>query len=122
MIKVGQVYKYTAEPSTRFVVTAAFDENTRFDYILNDGDVIEENGKLKTSGVHRTGCMFCMYGVHLEPLGKTRFDIMKKTHPKQYNYIMEKLNGKHVSNEYLKCDSVHCEPLLFEEINDEPQS
>ena len=35
-IKVGQVYKYTAEPSTRFVVTAAFDENTRFDYIQND--------------------------------------------------------------------------------------
>lgn len=82
------------------------------------GDVIEENEKLKTSGVHRTGCMFCMYGVHLEPLGKTRFDIMKKTHPKQYNYIMEKLNGKHVLNEYLKCDSVHSEPLLFEEIND----
>lgn len=39
MIKVGQVYKYTAEPSKRVVVTAAFDENTRFDYILNDGVV-----------------------------------------------------------------------------------
>lgn len=82
------------------------------------GEIVEDKGLLKTSGVHRTGCMFCMYGVHLEPLGKTRFDIMKKTHPKQYNYIMEKLNGKHVLNEYLKCDSVHCEPLLFEEIND----
>ena len=46
MIKVGQVYKYTAEPSMRFVVTAAFDENTRFDYILNDGVVFSyEKGK-----------------------------------------------------------------------------
>ena len=46
MIKVGQVYKYTTEPSTRFVVTAAFDENTRFDYIQNDGVVFSyEKGK-----------------------------------------------------------------------------
>ena len=46
MIKVGQIYKYTAEPSIRFVVTAAFDENTRFDYIQNDGVVFSyEKGK-----------------------------------------------------------------------------
>lgn len=45
-IKVGQVYKYTIKPSTRFVVTAAFDDNTRFDYILNDGVVFSyEEGK-----------------------------------------------------------------------------
>lgn len=46
MIKVGQIYKYTTEPNTRFVVTAAFDENKRFDYILNDGIVFSyEEGK-----------------------------------------------------------------------------
>ena len=51
MIKVGQVYKYTAEPSKRFVVTAAFDENTRFDYILNDGVVFSyEKGKYLLDG------------------------------------------------------------------------
>ena len=65
---------------------------------------VEGDDKLKLSGVNRTGCMFCMYGVHLEETGNTRFDKMKKTHPKQYNYIMEKLNGRHVLTEYLKCD------------------
>lgn len=77
------------------------------------GDIIEENGILRTTGVYRTGCMFCMYGVHLEQVGNTRFDKMKKTHPKQYDYIMNKLNGKHVLNEYLKLDNQHSEPYLF---------
>ena len=77
------------------------------------GDIIEKDGKLTTTGVHRTGCMFCMYGVHLEPVGDTRFDKMKITHPKQYDYIMNKLNGKHVLNEYLKHDEKHQQPFMF---------
>lgn len=77
------------------------------------GDVVEENGKLKTTGVHRTGCMFCMYGVHLEQIGQTRFDKMRITHPQLYDYIMHKLNGAHVLNEYLKCDAKHQEPTMF---------
>lgn len=77
------------------------------------GDIIEENGKLRTTGVHRTGCMFCMYGVHLEPTGQTRFDKMRITHPQLYDYIMHKLNGEHVLNEYLKCDAKHQEPTMF---------
>lgn len=77
------------------------------------GDIIEENGKLRTTGVHRTGCMFCMYGVHLEPTGQTRFDKMRITHPQLYDYIMHKLNGEHVLNEYLKCDTKHQEPTMF---------
>ena len=43
---------------------------------------------LKTTGVNRTGCMFCGYGCHLEK-SPNRFELMKKTHPKQYNYIMK---------------------------------
>ena len=77
------------------------------------GDIIQENGRLRTTGVHRTGCMFCMYGVHLEQTGQTRFDKMEVTHPKLYDYIMHKLNGEHVLNEYLKCDSKHQEPAMF---------
>ena len=77
------------------------------------GDIVEENGKLRTTGVHRTGCMFCMYGVHLEQIGQTRFDKMRITHPKLYDYIMHKLNGEHVLNEYLKCDAKHQEPTMF---------
>jgi len=42
---------------------------------------------LRTTGCDRTGCMFCGYGCHLEkPPG--RFERMKETHPKLYDYIM----------------------------------
>jgi len=41
-------------------------------------------------GYSRTGCMCCMFGVHLED-GENRFQKMKKTHPKQYNYCINKL-------------------------------
>lgn len=43
---------------------------------------------LKTTGCQRTGCMFCGFGCHLEK-GEGRFERMKKTHPKQYEYIMK---------------------------------
>lgn len=68
------------------------------------GDVVkDENGLWKTTGAKRTGCMFCMFGLHLEG-SPNRFDRMKETHPKQYDYIMNKLNGRHVMDCYLKCD------------------
>lgn len=44
--------------------------------------------KLCTTGQKRTGCIFCMYGAHLEN-GEGRFELLKKTHPKQYAYCME---------------------------------
>lgn len=47
-----------------------------------------ETSRLKTTGKHRTGCMFCGYGCHLEK-GEGRFEMMKRTHPKQYEYIMK---------------------------------
>ena len=77
------------------------------------GDIVEENGVLYTTGCKRTGCMFCMYGIHLEKR-PNRFDRMKVTHPKLYDYIMNKLNGAHVINEYLKCDAKCAEPDMFE--------
>ena len=75
------------------------------------GDVVKDNGMegqmdledyfgkelfdldrptLKTTGCDRTGCMFCGYGCHLEK-GEGRFRQMKRTHPKQYDYIMRPL-------------------------------
>lgn len=44
--------------------------------------------KLCTSGVSRTGCMFCMFGCHLEK-EPNRFQRMKETHPNQYAYCMK---------------------------------
>lgn len=41
-------------------------------------------------GYNRTGCMFCMYGVHCEK-NPNRFELMKKTHPQMYQYCISKL-------------------------------
>ena len=64
------------------------------------GDVVEESDMLgnknyRATGEQRTGCMFCMFGCHLEK-EPNRFQRMKYTHPKQYKYCMEKLNLKEV--------------------------
>lgn len=42
-----------------------------------------------TTGLKRTGCMFCGYGCHLQKEGEGNFERMKLTHPKQYEYIMK---------------------------------
>lgn len=41
--------------------------------------------------------------IHCEKNGETRFDKMKQTHPKQYDYCMNQLALKTVIDEYLKC-------------------
>lgn len=50
----------------------------------------DENGKYFTTGCKRTGCMFCGFGCHLEK-EPNRFQQLKETHPKQYDYIINKL-------------------------------
>ena len=62
-------------------------------YVDNNGNeyesVIDDSAvELTTTGCSRTGCMFCGYGCQLEK-GEGRFERMKRTHPKQYNYIMK---------------------------------
>jgi 3'-phosphoadenosine 5'-phosphosulfate sulfotransferase (PAPS reductase)/FAD synthetase len=37
--------------------------------------------------VHRTGCMFCGFGAHLESF--SRFEILKERYPKMYDYFMK---------------------------------
>lgn len=43
--------------------------------------------KYCTTKCQRTGCIYCGFGCHLEK-GKTRFQLLKETHPKLYNYCM----------------------------------
>lgn len=53
------------------------------------GDIVEDDdGQLSTTGEHRTGCMFCMFGVQFDK-EPNRFQRMKVTHPKQYEYCMK---------------------------------
>ena len=47
----------------------------------------DKNGKYYTTGLKRTGCMFCMFGCHLEK-HPNRFERLKETHPKLYEYCM----------------------------------
>ena len=54
------------------------------------GEIVEQNGRLTTTGAKRTGCMFCMFGVHLEKQ-PNRFQRMALTHPKQYAFCIHKL-------------------------------
>lgn len=44
--------------------------------------------KYCTTGLHRTGCMFCGFGCHADKPGRGRFELLKQTHPKVYDYIM----------------------------------
>ena len=59
------------------------------DYGMDLSELFENDlPYLKTTGCSRTGCMFCGFGCHLEKKGEGRFERMKETHPKQYDYIM----------------------------------
>lgn len=55
---------------------------------FSDMGLMEDCGKkLMTTGCDRTGCIFCAFGCHLEK-GEARFQRLKKTHPRQYEYCI----------------------------------
>ena len=56
-------------------------EHLEFEMLCDCGN------KLCTTGCNRTGCIFCGYGCHLEK-GEGKFQMLKRTHPKQYEYCM----------------------------------
>lgn len=71
------------------------------------GDIIKDSyGKYQTTGVKRTGCMYCMFGIHLDET-PNRFQQMAITHPKQYNYCINKLG----LDEVLKYLDINYEPI-----------
>lgn len=47
----------------------------------------DEDDILTTTGCDRTGCVFCMFGCHLEK-EPNRFQRLKETHPRQYEYCI----------------------------------
>ena len=51
------------------------------------GLIANENEQLTTTGCERTGCIFCVFGCHLEK-EPSRFQRLKETHPKQYAYCI----------------------------------
>lgn len=62
-------------------VVVAGDDGFQYDSVLGGPC------KYKTTGCNRTGCIFCGFGAHLEK-GEGRFERLKRTHPRQYDYCM----------------------------------
>jgi len=58
--------------------------------------------KIYDMGYKNTGCMFCLFGVHRKN-GNRKIKLMKKTHPKLYEYCLNKLNLK-LPLDYLNID------------------
>jgi len=63
---------------------------TNIPYAPIYGDIVEVDGKLKTTGCRRTGCYACMYGMNREK-EPNRYQQMKLTHPKLYDYSVNTL-------------------------------
>jgi 3'-phosphoadenosine 5'-phosphosulfate sulfotransferase (PAPS reductase)/FAD synthetase len=62
-------------------------EEDIWDYIKSRG---LKYASIYDKGASRTGCIFCMFGVHLEK-EPNRFQRLKETHPKLYDYCINKL-------------------------------
>lgn len=49
-----------------------------------------------TTGVRRTGCVFCGFGLHMDEPPMNRFERLARTHPKLHEYVMERLGMRDV--------------------------
>lgn len=74
-----------------------------------------EYSKIYDMGEERTGCIFCMFGIHMEEV-PNRFQRLAKTHPKQYKFCMEKLGLREVL-ELLKIP--HSPPRTLESFSED---
>lgn len=68
------------------VLQYIYENNVRIPSVY--GEVVPRSRGYETTGLNRTGCIFCGFGAHLEK-GETRFEKLKVTHPKQYAYCIE---------------------------------
>lgn len=64
----------------------AWRHNLRFAEVYYDRQIDD----IVIDAESRTGCMFCLFGIHLESKMKmNRFERMKITHPRQYKFCIE---------------------------------
>ena len=80
------------------------------------GKVILENGKYKTTGESRTGCVACGYGCSLwKNDNDNRYLRLEQTHPKMHKYVMETLGFKDVL-EYMNIPYTKNKTIKKEEV------
>lgn len=49
-----------------------------------------------TTGVRRTGCVFCGFGLHMDEGPLNRFERLARTHPRLHEYVMDRLGMRDV--------------------------
>lgn len=82
--------KPTCKPLSIWTDNDIFEYLIRFNvpYCSIYGDIVKDKkGNWTTTGVHRTGCIFCAFGAHCEK-NPNRFQKLKQTHPKIWEYCM----------------------------------
>lgn len=58
------------------------------------GDIVADaDGRLCTTGLRRTGCIFCAFGIHMDVRDGhlTRFEQLKTSHPRLWKYVIDRL-------------------------------
>jgi 3'-phosphoadenosine 5'-phosphosulfate sulfotransferase (PAPS reductase)/FAD synthetase len=61
------------------------------------GDIVEHNGMLRTTGEVRTGCIFCLFGLHMQK-GENRIQRLGRTHPRLHRYCLDVVGTRSVMN------------------------
>lgn len=67
-------------------------EEDVWNYIKNNGLSYAE---IYDKGAKRTGCMFCLFGIHRESY-PNRVQQLQETHPKLHDYFLNKLGAKQI--------------------------
>jgi len=69
-----------------------------------------------TTGVRRTGCVFCGFGLHMDEGPLNRFERLARTHPRLHEYVMDRLGMRAV----LQYCRDHAKPGLAKTFRWEP--
>ena len=103
----------SSEPTSRPL--SFWTENDVLEYIVDlpyasvYGKIVEDEKGYHTTGCDRTGCIFCMFGCHLEK-AQNRFQRLKETHPRQWEYCMRPIEENGLGlREVLDYIGVRCE-------------
>lgn len=95
----------------------AYIKMNKLEYASVYGEIVENKGKLMTTGCSRSGCVFCCFAVHLEK-GESRFQRLAKTHPRLYEYSIG--GGQWIDNpDYIEGLSTEPDEMGWREWNPE---
>lgn len=79
---------WTEQDILRYIKTEGIEISAAY------GEIVEKQGKLKTTGEQRTGCIYCLIGAHLD--NPNRIQRLKELEPERYKFAMEELGLKEV--------------------------